>query len=307
MRLPNFFVLGAAKAGTTALYHALAQHPDIYMSPVKEPHFFAFEGEPPLFAGPLGDSYRRRTVWQAGAYAALFAAATSQRAIGEASVGYLFMSHAPGRIRRQLPASRLIAILRQPADRAYSSYLMMRSRPLDPAATFEEALAQEARGAREGWLPVFRHKELSHYCAYLGRYYALFPAEQIKVCLYEDWQSQPLALLQDIFRFLRVDDSFIPQIPRSNVSYTYRSHGFHQFARRPQGLDPILHPLLVRARSGLLRVLRWVDKRWNVITPPPIQPETRTRLTAEFREEILRLQALTDRDLSHWLTAETPR
>lgn len=303
MRLPNFFVLGAAKAGTTALYHALAQHPDIYMSPVKEPNFFAFEGEPPLFAGPLGDFYRRRTVRQPRAYAALFAAATAQRAIGEASVGYLFMPHAPSRIRRQLPDSRLIAILRHPADRAYSSYRMMRSNPLDPAATFEEALAQEASGARQGWLPAFRHKEWSHYWASLGRYYALFPAEQIKVYLYDDWQSRPQALLQDIFRFLGVDDSIVPRIHRSNVSYVYRSYRFHHFACRPQRLDPILRPLPGRARSVVLRALRSLDARWNVITPPAIQPETRARLTVEFQDEILRLQELIGRDLSHWLIA----
>ena len=142
MPMPNFLVIGAAKSGTTALYHTLKQHPQIFMSPVKEPHFFAFEGERPVYCGP-GDRelFNPRVVFRLEDYVRLFDGLRAQTAVGEASVQYLMRSDAAAaRIRQHIPRAKLIAILRQPADRAYSHYIMLRSQGLE-RLSFTQALA----------------------------------------------------------------------------------------------------------------------------------------------------------------------
>jgi len=216
--LPNFFIIGAPKAGTTALYDMIKQHPEIYVSPRKSPRFFATEGEPPLFPGPAGDSLRRWAVWKPRDYALLFAGVTNQRAIGEASVGYLRTPLAAQRIHQYLPHSRIIAILRQPAERAYSHYMYMRQHRREPARTFEEALAQEETRIKEGWISGYYYKANGLYYAQLSIYYDLFPREQIKILLYDDLKDAPHPLLRDLFHFLDVDENFTPEIRRSNVT-----------------------------------------------------------------------------------------
>jgi hypothetical protein len=125
MPLPNFLIIGAAKSGTDAMYRCLRQHPEIYMCPVKEPRFFAFEGSRPYFSGPQEASFSARIVTTLADYLRLFAAVTTQRAFGEASPVYLtFGEPVARRIRDYVPQVKLIAILRHPAERAYLAYRM---------------------------------------------------------------------------------------------------------------------------------------------------------------------------------------
>ena len=302
MPLPNFFVIGAPKAGTTAFYNCLCQHPEIYMSPIKEPFFFAFEGEPQIFAGPAGTVFRRRAVWRPRDYMLLYGAVTNQRAIGEASAIYLRSPLAARRIRQNLPHSRLIAILRQPAERAYSNYMFRVQQNIEPATTFEAALADEAVRLEQGWLPALCHKIDGYYHAQLSVYYDLFPREQIKIYLYEDWKERPQAMLRDLFCFLQVDETFSPELRHSNVTLLPRNRRLHQLAINSEGIERRLAPILpASGRFRVVSALRWFDKRYNLAPPPPLDPEIRARLTADYREDILRLQDLIGRDLSHWL------
>jgi hypothetical protein len=133
----------------------------------------------------------------------LFAGVASQRAIGEASAIYLCSPLAAQRIRQTLPHSRLIAILRQPAERAYSNYTFMRQHNIEPEPSFEAALAQEEARSQAGWYPGIYYQKNGYYHAQLSVYYALFPREQIKVVLTEDLRDSPQALLRDLFRFWR--------------------------------------------------------------------------------------------------------
>jgi hypothetical protein len=301
--LPNFFIIGAPKAGTTALYEMLAQHPEIYMSPVKEPRFFATIGEPPLFPGPAGDFLRRVSVWRPREYALLFAGVTNQRAIGEASAIYMRLPLAAQRIRQTLPHSRLIAILRQPAERAYSNYSFMRQHDIEPERSFDAALAQEDARSQAGWYPGIYYKKNGYYYAQLLVYYALFPREQIKVVLHEDLRNAPQALLRDLFRFLEVDENFMPEIRRSNVTLWSKSRRLHNLATHPARIEQLLPFLPATARRVIASALRRIDSGFNLVPPPPLDPETRARLTEEYREDILKLQDLIGHDLSHWLTA----
>jgi hypothetical protein len=301
LHLPNFFIIGAAKAGTTALYDMLAQHPDIYMSPVKEPRFFATVGEPRLYPGPAGDFLRRVTVWKPPEYAMLFAGVANQRAIGEASAIYMRLPLAAQRIRETLPQSRLIAILRQPAERAYSNYTFMRQHNIEPEPSFEAALAQEDARSQAGWYPGIYYKKNGYYHAQLSVYYALFPPEQIKVVLNEDLRDAPQALLRDLFRFLDVNENFAPEIQRSNVTLMPKNGRLHQLATHPARVEEHTPFLPAFARRILVSALQRVNAKFNLAPPPPLDPETRARLTEEYREDILKLQVLIGRDLSHWL------
>ena len=179
--LPNFLVIGAAKSGTTSLYHHLASHPAVFMSPVKETNFFALEGRdiPP---GQLSNPERGSSglVHTLGEYETLFEGVEGESAIGEASPWYLHSEQAPARIHHHIPACRLIAILRHPADRAYSAYLANRRDGIEPLNSFEGALEEQAeRQRRWNWGLEFLHG--GYYHRHLSRYHELFPAEQIRV------------------------------------------------------------------------------------------------------------------------------
>ena len=300
MNLPNFIIIGTDKAGTTALYDTLRQHPDIYMSPVKEPHFFAFTSEPPISPGPGGAYYHRVAVWRPRDYARLFAGVTNERAIGEASAGYLRSPLAARRIKHNLPQCRLVAILRQPAERAYSNYTFARGFG-EPEPRFDHALAREPERIRAGWFSGVYYKTNGYYHDQLAVYYGLFPRRQVKVFLYEDWKNTPQALLRDLFRFLEIDHEFVPEIRRSNVTLWPKSWRWHALATHPariRQLAPFLHPA---ARSALGSVVQRLDTRFNLVPPPPLDPEIRARLTADYREDILKLEGLIQRDLTHWL------
>jgi hypothetical protein len=302
MPLPNFFVIGAAKAGTTALYDSLKQHPEIYMSPIKEPFFFAFQGEPPIFAGPAGTFFRRTAVRRPRDYMLLFGAAMNQHAIGEASSIYLRSPLAARRIQKNLPQSKIVAILRHPAERAYSHYMFMVQQNAEPAPTFERALAHEVSRIEEGWFPGLFHKTNGYYHAQLSVYFDLFPCEQIKVYLYEDWKGTPRTMLRDLFGFLQVDETFSPELRQRNVTLLPKNRRLHQLAINSEGIERRLTPLVpASGRSKIVSALRWFDKRYNLAPPPPLDPEIRARLTADYREDILKLQDLIGRDLSHWL------
>ncbi|MBM3181565.1 MAG: sulfotransferase [Chloroflexi bacterium] len=299
MPMPNFLIIGAAKSGTTALYHYLKQHPQIYTSPVKEPRFFAFEEDIPRFYGPGDDRLVREFVTNFEDYLGLFEAVTDQIAIGEASNVYLTNSETSSRrIQHHLPNAKLIAVLRHPAERAYSNYLMLASTGKEYLG-FTQALEEEEERKRKNWAFVWLYKNRGFYYALLRPYFDRFPREQIRIYLYDDWNTTPREVLQDIFRFLQVDDSFVADMnKRQNVSYIPRSHAIQVFLENPHPLKTILKPLLPQTlRRKIISKMQLL----NQTKPPPLDPELRRQLTEEYRDDILKLQDLIGRDLTHWL------
>lgn len=300
MAAPTFLVLGVAKAGTTSLYHYLKQHPQIYLNPqVKEPNFFAF-GETSLaaYTGPAGDFLKKNVVTDWDAYQALFAGMTHEVACGELSVTNI-LPRACGRIKDYLPEARLIVLLRQPAERAYSHFLNLRRVGWEPLTDFRAALAVEEKRCRQYRQPLFAYSRLSYYHADLQRFFATFETGQIRVYLYEEWQTQPAAVLQDLFRFIGVDAEFLPDMAqRYNTGSVPRSWHLLHWLRTPGRLRTYYkHLLPPAARRTMIRRLL----RYNTKPPPPLDPATHAWLTARYQEDILQLQSLLQRDLSHWL------
>lgn len=299
MTMPNFLIIGAPKSGTTVLYHYLRQHPQIFMSATKEPSFFGLEGEKLDFRAPDGtpsdvNSYGINNI---EAYRRLFDGVKDKKAVGEASTMYLGSPKAPERIRYYIPHAKLVAILRDPVERAYAGFLMARRIGYEPLSDFADALQdQERRKKIKHFGGVYL--EPGFYHLYLTRYFQFFSKENIRVYLHEDFMADPRALVEDIFSFLGVDDTFVPDMSiRENVSGLPKIKVLHNLlTRRGNPLVPYIAPRLP------LRVRRYVInlKNWNLVKPP-LSPALRKKLIEVYREEILKLQGLINRDLSKWL------
>jgi hypothetical protein len=295
--MPSFLVIGAAKSGTTSLYHYLAQHPDVFMSPVKEPKFFALEGERPSFRGP-GDA-EADAVTTLEDYRALFEGVNGESAVGEASPLYLYLEKAVGRIKHHVPEAKFIAVLRNPVDRAYSSFLHKVRDGRETTTDFAEALASEERRIREGWAYGWHYKRRGFYHEQLNRYYEAFGREKVRVYLYEDLRRDPRGLLRDAYGFLGVDETFVPDLSlEHNVSGIPKNRLVHSLLRGRNPVKAALKPLLP---EGLRKKLTVDLQRRNLEKAPPIPPEVRRELVEEYREDVLKLQGLIDRDLSGWL------
>lgn len=301
MTMPNFLIIGAGKSGTTSLYHYLRQHPQVYMSPVKEPKFFAVEGKKLDFRGPNDEiSMNRGSITDINAYQALFRNVTNERAVGEASPLYLYSPEAPGRIKHYIPEAKLIAILRDPVERAYSSFLQRVQKGQEPLGDFAQALQGEEARLRDNWAPRWQSKQIGFYYTHLKRYYDTFDAGQIRVCLYEDLRADPVALAQDVFRFLEIDDSFIPDTSlRHNVSGIPKSRALQALVSRPNMIKSVVKLLLP---AGVRQHIAVSLQTRNIAEPPPpLDQDVRKELVGMYREDILKLEQLIGRDLSSWL------
>ena len=291
MTMPNFLIIGAMKSGTTALYYYLEQHPEIYMSPVKEPNFFSSQEQ----------ENAADTVTNIGTYKHLFSGGSGKKAIGEASHSYLYEPGAAAEIRRYIPEAKLIAILRNPIDRAYSHFLHMVRSGTEPLDDIAQALREEEVGIhKERTFQDYIGRGL--YYDQLKRYFGMFPRERVRVYLYEDLSDAPISTVQDAFRFLGVNDSFVPDVSlRRNVSGNPKYKSLDTLLRRQSRIKHAAKVYLpARMRWRLSKAFDDLKTR-NLVEPPPLRSEVRRQLISVYREDILKLQALIHRDLSGWL------
>ncbi|MDJ0634613.1 MAG: sulfotransferase [Xenococcaceae cyanobacterium MO_188.B29] len=293
--LPNFLIIGAAKAGTTALHEYLQQHPQIYMTPTKETNFFAFAGEEIDFQGPGDEALKDFSITDWETYQAQFAQVTTEKAIGEACPSYLYYPQAATRIKQYLPDTRLIVILRHPITRAYANFLHIVRDDREPCQDFALALQDEPNRIANNWEWFWHYIQIGFYGKQLQHYYEIFSSSQIKVYLYEDLKENEIATLQDIFRWLEVDDSFVPDMAlRPNKSGMPKNKLLHQILTKPNPLKTLLKPLFPAK-------IRQKIQHQNLNTPQ-ISSEVRQQLLDLYRPDILQCQDLIDRDLSAWLT-----
>lgn len=296
-RLPNFLVLGAAKAGTTSLYRYLAQHPEIFMSPQKEPSFFALEGDQPEFAGPGDASMNRLAVTRLEDYLELFSGAHGHAARGEASVLYLYAPGAARRIRRYVPHARLIVMLRNPVDRAYSAYLHLRRDGRETVDSFGRALDLEEQRIAAGWQHLWHYRRMGLYSEQVARYLEVFPRNQLLFIVFERFVAAPQVHLPRIFEFLQVDSGFVP-----DTRTTYARTGIprrlwlHNALRRETILKRTLKNALPTGMVDRFRRMR----RENLVRPP-LDARLRSHLLERYRPDIFRLEEMIGEDLTLWL------
>jgi hypothetical protein len=297
--LPNFFLIGAPKSGTTALWHYLRQHPQLFMSERKEPRYFAFRDDSVRLNGP-GDreSFEVMTREQ---YESLFDDAGDATAIGEASQWYFYVESAVPEILRAVPHAKLIVVLRDPAERAFSNYLHARRERLEPCARFGDAIDAEADRIRAGWSPRFHYVAKGFYHQQLSRCYRHVDRERLRVYFYEDLQRDAAALMCDMFEFLDVD----PQVPldtsaRHNESVLPRSEFVERIVNSKR---------IGRTMTKLVTAPAWLRientvRRLNTAPRPTLSSTDRARLIDLYHDDVRALEVLTGRDLSSWLTVD---
>lgn len=294
MKLPNFLIIGAAKGGTTSLYHYLAQHPQIYMSPLKEPRFFALEGEELNFQNP-DRSINHTSVTTLAEYCQLFEGVSDEIAIGEASPLYLYSTKAVERIAHYVPEAKLIVILRNPVERAYSCYKHLIA--LEPYS-FADALKEEDKRIAQNWSHLWHYRHGGYYYQQLQRYFEKFDREQIEVYLFDDLQSDPLRLVQNLFSFLEVDNSFVPDLTYQNVSNNPKVKVLQNIVSGKHLLRTASQKVFPQSiRKNVAQKIR----NWNSQKFESIPENIRHELTEDYREDIMKLQDLVGLNLDRWL------
>jgi hypothetical protein len=284
MPLPNFIIIGAAKCGTTSLAHYLAQHPDAYITRPKEPRFFAFpEGSLPSFCGPGDGAGYADSVTNLTTYEQLFEGAQRKKARGEASVAYLYEKDAAGRIHTLVPQAKLIVVLRNPAERAFSNYLHLRRDGRESEPDFRRALDLEEQRTINNYGFIWRYKALGEYGNQLKKYFNLFPAHQIRIYKYRDLGNNLQDVMRDVYRFLGIASMALPvDLPRLNVSGIPRSRRLYQWMH---GKSPL------RRAGGLLFPGKWRQFLRNcLLTRPKLSAADAAYLHDYYAEDQENLQ-----------------
>lgn len=288
MPRPNFVIAGAAKCGTTSLFHYLKQHPDVGMLESKDANFFV--------------DFRVK-VHSLRDYEALFEGFAGLKAIGEAPVRSLYDEEAMKKIKRCLPEVRIILILRNPADMAYSLWgHMVRN---GERVSFKRALKLEPRRMADpefrkrcnNWHGDYYYFHRGLYFEQVRRCFDLFGRDSVLVLLFDDLRRDPVETCRKCFEFLGVDTDFEPAIAKHNVGKVYRHRGLHKLLSQPP-------PWLTGLEAGFMgkRVRRWRESlmNWNTRGLPPFDPELRAELLVRYQPDIRKLEKLLGRDLSHW-------
>ena len=297
MPLPNFLVIGAGKCGTTSLYHYLKQHPEIFMSPEKEPNFLGYDPDQKPWNGPIQNiAYPVKSLSE---YQKLFENVRDEKAIGEASPS-TFSKQGCKQVLNYLPQARLICIMRQPVDASYSLFLHRRRMGIEPESDFRTAYSQWKWRREQNWAPMLIYRRVYHNL--LKYWLSFFPREQFRFYLTDDLKRDPLALMQDLFQFLEVDNTFKPDTStRANPAYEVRNHSLRELLRADSA-QPVLSAVLKKMVPRTLRQpIRKKIMKWNQAPAQPLDRQTRNELTRDYEDDILKTQDLIGRDLSLWL------
>ncbi len=314
-RLPTFFLAGVPKAGTTSLFYYLDQHPQIFMSPIKEPHFFApeiraencqpqhrarIESESrsldEFLSGPMREKRFGGIITEWDDYVRLFAGARDELALGEASVCYVWSREAAVLIAEKIPDAKILVMLRDPVERAFSQYV----HGVGEGAirwSFREHIERNLRHRSQEICVHYPFLELGMYFEQLDRFLKQF-GRNVWVGFHEDFRKRPRDTFSEICGFLGVSDEFSPdmqrrhleaQIPRARVVASLKRSRLWGAAAKfaPRSLRQVARRALNR-RSGSVTISR----------------EDRHYLVDYYCEDILKLAALLDRNLDGWLRKE---
>jgi hypothetical protein len=296
---PNFFIVGAPKCGTTALYRYLQPHPHIFMPEIKEPHFFAKD---------LGTYPRIKTMEE---YLALFAGATGEHLrVGEASVYYLRSSVAIRGIREFNPDARLIAMFRNPVDMVYSLHSQLLYVAEEDVSDFETAWRLQERRSRGLDLPprirsplLVQYAQVGQFGTQAERLLSCFPREQVKIILYDDFASSPRRVYDEVIDFLAIPHDRRAEFPRINENKGARVAWLRRLYRKPPpALREAVRSLKRRVGGEGISAAKKKLVALNTVRErrPPLSQSLRAELVATFRDEVALLSRLIGRDLSHW-------
>jgi hypothetical protein len=299
--MPDFLVVGAPKAGTTALHASLSEHPGLYMSAVKEPKFFLTDGPPPAKGGPGDALTYREHVWRRADYEALFAPAPPGTLRGESTPLYLYDRAAMARIRDTLPRARLIVVIRDPVERAHSNWTHLWSAGLEPVADFVSACGEEDRRIAAGWASFWHYTGLGRYGEQLRYLFTLFPREQVLVLRYRRLVDEPAQTLDQICAFLGVQTGVLTEMQRHNVT----SHPELTLAHRAVSLAQRAGSVIGARVPGLTAATltgpleRFLQRHSR--ERQPLSWEQRQALIPRFEPDVELLERVLGEDFQDWV------
>jgi hypothetical protein len=303
---PDFLILGAPKAGTTALHAALTRHPDVFMSSPKEPKYWMCDdAPPPHFRGPGDQHSQQEWVWRKADYERLFEPAPATSVRGESTPFYLWHRAAQRRISEQLPDARLIAVVRDPIDRAYSNWMHLWSDGLEPVADFEQAFALEHERIAKGWAPFWRYAQLGRYGEQLAHLFSYVDRERVLVLRYRTIVDDPQGAVDRACEFLGIAPGLIETIPHDNsrsfVEPGPRSAVMGRVLRAGAWAGQFAPPQVWRRASApLIRRMSGGDA-----VRPKLSTQARARLLPYFADDIALLARLTGESFDDWLSTES--
>jgi len=295
------------------LYRYLKQHPEIYMSPIKEPNYFAKDIDVDLFR----EDYKRKALIDTKKYFSkskleelhlafitnfedylqLFRKVNDEKAIGECSNSHLYSRVAAKEIRKFIPDAKIIMILRNPIERAYSHYLMNLGDGLTSERDFVKEVLADFNKSYKGWGISHLYIELGLYYEQVKRYLELFPRQNVKIILYEDFKNYPEKMLKEIFEFLNVDKNYLPSLgQRYNVSAVPKYPKFNQIVKK----------VYIRLKNFIPKKIQIsLKKKYREISFKKkkglLSRKEKQFLLEYFKDDIEKLSKLIDKDLSIWL------
>lgn len=282
---PNFFIVGAPKAGTSSLYHYLDEHPEIFMCPEKEPNFFSYQE---IKAQNL--YYRKKNIGSLRKYLDLFKGVDNEKAIGEASVSYLFYQEVPKKIKKAVPDAKIIIILRNPIKRAFSHYLMD-LRLGYTGLSFEDIIFNKEKHP----LHYQQYLELGLYSIQVQRYLDTFEEKNLKIVMFEEFIKDQNNMMASLFKFLNVDSRYSPQfLIKYNPSVVPKNDYIRLFYARTT-LRRIMK--FVLPKSILSRAARFSFKS----ELPSLDKDSENFLRSFYIKDIQKLENILMRDLQFWL------
>jgi GrpB-like predicted nucleotidyltransferase (UPF0157 family) len=284
MRKPSFFLVGAPRCGTTSLYTYLKQHPEIYLSVDKEPHFFGSD------LTPMPGTIREESL-----YLSLFAGAGDRPCVGEGSVWYLSSAKAPFEIRDFVPEAKILVLLRDPVQMAHSLYGLYRRTGNEDLPSFEAALAAEPERRQGLRIPAgayfpegLLYTDAAKNAAKVERYVEVFGRENVHCILFDDFVSDTAAVYRRVLEFLGVDPDFVAEFDRKKASQRVRLQAIRQLRDLPPE---------VRSRIQAAQM-----KRHESDSPQaPPSADLTARLRPLFAADVARIGALMGRDLGAWM------
>ncbi len=303
--LPDALIMGAPKAGTSALHAALAQHPQIYASPVKEPKYYmCWDAPPPAYRGP-GDAHSNQEwIWRRAHYEALFRDAPEDAVRLESTPFYLYMRGARRRIAEELPEAKLIIIVRDPIDRAYSNWMHLWVDGLEPISDFVAAWHAEDSRVAAGWAPFWHYRRLGRYGEQLTDLLSRVERDRVFVLRYWQLVSQPNRTLNRVARFLGIDQDQVTTIPPDNarpfVEPGIRASVLGRVIRAGAAAGTYLPPQVWRRASNpLVNLLQHGGHTQR----PSLAAEQRTALLGDCSIDIALLEQILDESFQDWRSA----
>lgn len=311
MKKPNLFLVGAVKAGTTAVYQYLHQHPEIGMSKIKEPFYFAKD----IKCEDFSDRYKRRVlnlekyfsqeklerrhiayVENINQYMRLFDHCLDGKYLGEASAGYLYSEVAAKEIYKFNQKSKILIILRNPMERAFSHWLMLRRMGLSDAHDFIKAVEKDYDGNEKGWGISDLYVELGMYYHAVQRYLRVFPEKNVKIMLYDDLVKDSRRFMGDVFTFLGItNDVCIDCTEKHNKSILPRSDDFAKIVERfnlRKKTKNIFNPKIKKIFKEIY---------YSNVEVPKITDKEKLCTSKYFYNDIMKTASYIEKDLSIWL------